>query len=143
MQAETMRLNHKGPIKPAPILTGPAARVAATIAKWPGVIAATHWHLSRRDEVNGADFYVGEDELGHIHLDGEVHLATNLEMRKLLIEAGLARPFPWYKSWVEISIDNDAQADHAIWLFEMNYRRLKGDRFDRLEKMIVSYSETR
>ena len=94
--------------------------------KWPGIIAATHWHLSRRDEVDGADFYIGEQELGHIHLDGEVHLATDLEMRKSLVEAGLARPFPWYKSWVELSIRTEPDAAHAIRLFRLNYCRLTG-----------------
>ena len=126
MQTETIQLAHKGPFRPAPALAGPEGRVAETIATWPGITAATHWHLSRPDEVNGADFYVGEQELGHIHLDGEVHLATNLEMRKSLVEAGLARPFPWYKSWVEVSIRDEADADHAIRLFRLNYCRLTG-----------------
>ena len=126
MQNETIHLAHKGPFRPAPALVGPAGRVAETVAKWPGIIAATHWRLSRRDEIDGADFYVGEQELGHIHLDGEVHLATNLEMRKSLVEAGLARPFPWYKSWVEVSIRDEADADHAIQLFRLNYCRLIG-----------------
>ena len=126
MQNETIHLAHKGPFRPAPALVGPAGRVAETVAKWPGIIAATHWHLSRRDEVDGADFYIGEQELGHIHLDGEVHLATDLEMRKSLVEAGLARPFPWYKSWVEVSIRDEADADHAIQLFRLNYCRLIG-----------------
>ena len=126
MQTETIQLAHKGPFRPAPALAGPAGRVAETVAKWPGITAATHWHLSRPDEANGADFYVGEQELGHIHLDGEVHLATNLEMRKSLVEAGLARPFPWYKSWVEVAIHDEADADHAIRLFRLNYCRLTG-----------------
>jgi hypothetical protein len=126
MHAETMKLIDKGLVRPAPKLGGPAARVAETIASWPNVIAATHWHLSRKDEINGADFYVGEAELGHIHLDGEVHLATSLELRQSLIAARLARPFPWYKSWVEASIRNEDEADQALWLFRLNYERLVG-----------------
>lgn len=132
MHSETMKLVDKGIIRPAPNLAGPAARVAETVASWPGVIAATHWHISRKDEVNGADFYVGDEELGHIHLDGEVHLATSLELRKLLIAANLALPFPWYKSWVETSIRTEADADRAIWLFDLNFRRLRDEPMDNL-----------
>lgn len=140
MQSDTMDLNSKGPIRSAPRLKGPAARVAETIALWPDVIAATHWHLSRRDEINGADFYVGEAELGHIHLDGEVHLATSLELRQRLVDARLARPFPWYKSWVEASIRNEGEADHALWLFRLNYERLVGGDVEAmLQKRIGRY----
>ena len=54
-------------------LKGPAQSVSAEIQSWPGIIAATHWFLYDRTQVDGADFYVGEKELGHIHLDGELH----------------------------------------------------------------------
>ena len=37
-----------------------------------------------------------------------------------------ARPFPYYASWVEASIETEAQADHALWLFRENYMRLMG-----------------
>ena len=124
MHSETMKLVDKGIVRPPPKLAGPAARVAETVASWPCVIAATHWHISRKDEVNGADFYVGDEELGHIHLEGDVHLATTLELRKILVAANLARPFPWYKSWVEASIRTEEEADQAIWLFRLNYERL-------------------
>ena len=64
--------------------------LSVEVQSWPGVIAATHWHFNRPNEVNGADFYVGTDELGHIHLDGEVHLATSIELREALLEASAA-----------------------------------------------------
>jgi len=127
MTPNTMPLAAKGRIVPPPQLDGPASRVAGTIASWPGVIAATHWRLNRRDEVDGADFYVGEAELGHIHLDGEVHLATNSALRQALVTRGLARPFPWYADWVEASIGSEAEAEHALWLFALNRRRIKGE----------------
>lgn len=136
-----MLLKHKGPIQPAPKLSGPAAGVAEAIATWPGVIAATHWHLSRSNEIDGVDFYVAEEELGHIHLDGEVHLATSIDLRSILLNAGFARPFPWYKDWIETSIKTSADAEHALWLFEINYRRLRGDALIDLEKNIRSKSD--
>jgi hypothetical protein len=121
-----VRLEDKGPIRPAPILRRPMQRVSAAIQAWPGIVAATHWHLSRRSEVDGVDFYVGERELGHVHLDGEVHLATSRELRAALLARGLARPFPWYDSWVEATIRTEADADHALWLFGLNHERLRG-----------------
>ena len=69
---------------------------------------------------------MGEQELGHIHLNGEVHLATSLELRKTFLAKKQARPFPYYASWVEASIKTEAQADHALWLFRENYMRLMG-----------------
>ena len=123
---ERMTLEAKGPVRPVPVLTGYTETVSQAVQSWPGVIAATHWHLTRLTEVNGADFYVGTQECGHIHLDGEVHLATSLELRKSLLAHGLARPFPYYASWVETSIRSEAEAKHAIWLFKLNYDRIMG-----------------
>ena len=80
---------------------------------------ATHWHLHRPAEV---------DELGHLHLDGEVHLATSPELRAALVSAGLARRFAYrghpYDGWVEASVRTPADAVHATWLFQLNYDRL-------------------
>ena len=123
---DSLPLNAKGRFAPPPKLEGPAGRVASEIASWPNVISAAHWRLGRPGVVDGADFYVGEQELGHIHLDGEVHLATSLELRKTLLAKKHARPFPYYASWVEASIETEAEADHALWLFRLNYTRLMG-----------------
>ena len=91
-----MTLSSKGAIRPVPRLVGPAQRVSEMIQTWPGIIAATHWDLYDNKKINGADFYVGQNELGHIHLDGETHLASTKQLRMPLIAAGLAEPFPWY-----------------------------------------------
>ena len=123
---ERMMLEAKGPVRPVPVLNGYAETVSLAVQYWLGVIAATHWHLYRPTEVNGADFYVGTEECGHIHLDGEVHLATSLELRKSRLAHGLARPVPYYASWGETSIRNEAEAKHAIWLFRLNYDRIMG-----------------
>lgn len=124
-----LTLAQKGPIAPPPTLAGSAARVALEVARWPGVVAATHWHLVRSSEVDGADFYIGGEELGHIHLDGEVHLASVSKLSAALVAAGYARPFRFggsYAGWVEASIGNDADADAALFMFRLNYQRLGG-----------------
>lgn len=137
---DTMPLAAKGPVRPPPTLAGPAGRVAAVIATWPNVVSATHRHLSRRDEVDGADFYRDDAELGHIHLDGEVHLATTEPLRQALVARGLARPFRWLAGWVEASIETEEEADHALWLFDLNRRRLEGVPLDRLLQDIAARS---
>ena len=124
-----MSLKQKGALRPPPVLAEPFERVSQAIQAWPGIVAATHWHLSRNRQADGADFYFVAEEVGHLHLDGEVHLATNLELSAPLLEAGLARRFRFggsYAGWVEMSILTEADAEHAIWLFRLNYDRLWG-----------------
>ena len=89
-----MGLKQKGALRPPPILAEPFERVSQAIQARPGIVAATHWHLSRNRQVDGADFYFAAEELGHLHLDGEVHLATNLELSVPLVKAGLAAGSP-------------------------------------------------
>lgn len=119
-------LAEKGAFAAAPDLAGPAGGVAREVASWPGVIAATHWRLGAPGTVDGADFYVGAEELGHIHLDGTVHLATTRAMRAALLRLGRAERFPWYASWVQTPIRTGAEARHALWLIRLNYDRLRG-----------------
>ena len=119
-------LEEKGPVAPPPILGQPYQAVAEVVMKWPGVIAATHWHLYRRDEVDGVDFYVGERELGHIHLNGHVHLATNQQLHDTFIGNGWAETFPIggsYAMWTLFRIRHESQVDLAIRLFRLNYER--------------------
>ena len=136
-----MKLTEKGPIKPAPVLTGPGQKTAEAIQLWPTIISATHWDLFNRSRVDGADFYVGEDELGHIHLNGEVHLAATSELGVVLLQRGLVSPLPYgkaYGDWVSFMIRTDADADHATWLFRLNYDRLRGESLAALtERMVV------
>ena len=130
-----MKLDQKGPIKPAPVLTGPGQKTAEAIQSWPTIISATHWDLFNRSRVDGADFYVGEAELGHIHLNGEVHLAATNGLGIALLQRGLASPLPYgkaYGDWVSFMIRTDSDADHAIWLFRLNYDRLRGESLDAL-----------
>ena len=50
-----MNLSEKGPIAPPPILNGPLQGVSETIQSWNAVNGATHWHLFRSTQVDGAD----------------------------------------------------------------------------------------
>lgn len=86
--------------------------------------ATTHWHLHDRGRVDGIDFYVGPDELGHIHLDGSIHLATNPDLGADLVEEGLGTPFPWARGWTLSSVDR-LGIEAAVSLFRRNYDRLR------------------
>ena len=134
-----MKLEEKGPFKPAPLLAGPGQKTVEAISSWPDIISATHWDLFNRSRVDGADFYVNKAELGHIHLNGEVHLAATNGLGVALLQQGLASPLPYgkaYGDWVSLMIRTDADADLAIWLFRLNYDRLQGVSMDALTERI-------
>ena len=83
-----------------------------------------------------------EAELGHIHLNGDVHLAATSELGVVLLQRGLASPLPYgkaYGDWVSFMIRTDVDADHAIWLFRLNYDRLRGEASDALTGRVLAY----
>lgn len=121
-----MKLAEKGHYEPPPSLPRHAQAVSRALATWPDVHARTHWLLGDETEVDGADFYVGEGELGHIHLQGEAHIAVPPAVRKALIKAGLAAPFRWSESFVVFQITSSADVGLAQSLFRLAYDRLKG-----------------
>lgn len=127
-----MKLKDKGQILPPPVLSKYPQIVSEEIQKWSNIISATHWDLYDRTKVDGADFYVGEKELGHIHLDGWVHLATNKELSQVMLKNKLAIKFPYAKNWVMFSISNKHSVNNAILLFKLNYNRLNGEPIDAL-----------
>ena len=120
---DTLARAEKGAVVPAPALDGPLKTVAETVSSWPGVVATGHWDLYDSSRIDGVDFYVGEEELGHIHLDGSVHLATNPSLGSVLVSEGLARPFPYARGWTCEDVRRIG-ADAAISLFRRNYERL-------------------
>ena len=121
-----IQLRNKGPFQPAPWLHGHAQVVCAEIQSWPGMISATHWQRGNPAGVDGAEFHMeGGGELGHIHLDGEVHLALTKPLRDQLVAAKLAQPFVYDPAWVTVPITSPAEAEQALWLFRLGYDRLR------------------
>ncbi len=114
----------KGPIAPPPKLNGLTKIVADAVAAWPDVVSTAHWHLKDKTKVDGVDFYVGDQELGHIHLDGSIHLASNLALGAELVREGLGRPFPYIRGWTLANV-SDVRAEGSIALFKRNYDRLR------------------
>ena len=139
-----MKLSDKGPLAPAPVLAAALEPVSQAIQGWPGIIAAAHWDLYRVGEVvDGTDFYLGDDELGHLHRNGEAHLATSPALAQALVAGGLARPLRWggaaYQGWTEFSVRTTADAAHAAWLFKLKYQRLRGRPEAELVAEILDY----
>jgi hypothetical protein len=122
----SMKLADKGRFAPPPTLKPAAQRVSEAVAAWDGIHARTHWLLGDEREVDGADFYLGENEVGHIHLDSEAHVVQPRIVADLLIKAGLARRLEWSRSVVVFAIDRPVDVEHAIWLFQLSYDRRRG-----------------
>ncbi len=121
-----MKLSEKGRFSPPPTLPKHAETVSKTLASWAGVHARTHWLLGDETEVDGADFYVGDEEIGHLHLEGQAHVATGLALRKIVVAAKLAAPFRWNTKFVVHDIERASDVEHALWLFRLAYDRAHG-----------------
>jgi hypothetical protein len=134
-----MTLEEKGKIIPPPVLSKYSEIVSKEIQQWEGIISATHWEIWNRNQPNGADFYVGELELGHIHLDGSLHIPSTKEFAQALIKAGLAQKFPYGENWIQFKISDQESVKQAIWLFKLHYDQLLGADKLILIKAITGY----
>lgn len=122
-----MKLSEKGRFAPPPRLEPTHAQaLSETLASWKSVHARTHWLLGDESVVDGADFYVGDDELGHLHLDGDAHVAVGTALRDVLVERRLARPFRWSRAFVTWKVSSAASREHAEWLFSLRLAALRG-----------------
>ncbi len=121
-----MKLDEKGHFAPPPRLPRWAQLLSETLAKQPGVEARTHWLLGDETQVDGADFYLGREELGHLHLDGEAHVAQTSAVRNALVEKGLALAFRWSRQFVTADISDAAGVERGAWLFSLRRRQLEG-----------------
>lgn len=121
-----MKLSEKGHYAPPPQLKPAAQRVANTLSGWEGMQARTHWLLGDENEIDGADFYCGDQEVGHIHLDSEAHIFLPRTVADALINSGLARRMPWSRDAVMFGVNTLRDVDHAIRLFRLSYDRRRG-----------------
>ena len=119
----TLPREEKGPIAPAPRLEGPLQAVIDAVSGWPGIGTTVHWHLVDRSRIDGVDFYWHDEELGHLHLDGSIHLATSPALGRTMIDEGVARPFPYQQGWVAQQVERIG-TDAAVTLFRRNYEDL-------------------
>ena len=121
---DTLPREAKGPIAAPPALGGLLKVVADVVAEWRDVKSTTHWRFDAPHRVDGVDFYVGSNELGHIHLDGSIHLATTSQLCAELVAEGLGKPFRWGRGWTVANV-NQLGAEKSVRLFRRNYERLR------------------
>lgn len=136
-----MKLKEKGKIIPPPELSKYCEIVSKEIQQLPEIISATHWEILDRNKPNGADFYFGELELGHIHLDGLLHIPFTQEFSLALIAKGLAKKFPYAVNWIQFKIVDQESANHATWLFKLHYNNLNDTDKIKLFQSISDYKE--
>ena len=134
-----MTLEEKGNIIPPPILSKYPEMASIEIQQWENIISATHWEIHNNNKPNGADFYMKAHELGHIHLDGMLHVPSTKEISKALIQAKLAEKFIYAQNWVQFRIQNEATANHALWIFRLHYDRLCGTEDDQVLQRILDF----
>jgi hypothetical protein len=120
----TLPRDAKGPMAAPPRLQGDLQVVIDQVAAWPAVEASTHWHFADQSRIDGVDFYVGGDELGHLHLDGSIHLATSPGLSARLVAQGLGSPFRYAFGWTQSRV-SDLGVEGAIAFFRRNYDRLR------------------
>ncbi len=113
----------KGRVAPAPRLAPAAQAVADDVAVLPTVTVQAHWEIGSQTKVNGTDFYVGEHELGHIHLDGEAHIPLGRALADVVIAAKLARRFPYSRDFVVVDTD---EREDALWMFRLRRDQIDG-----------------
>lgn len=121
-----MKLAEKGRFAPPPKLARHPQRVSDEVAGWPEVHARSHWQLGDEKVVDGADFYVGQDELGHIHLDGEAHVMFPRPVADAIVKKKIAERLPWARTGTVVAIESAADAERALWLFRLSYEHRRG-----------------
>lgn len=127
----------KGRVAPPPRLAPTAQAVADVVANLSGVTVQAHWEIGSQTEVNGTDFYIGEEELGHIHLDGEAHIPLGRALADVMIAARLARRFRWSREFVVV---DTADYENAVWAFGLRREQINGAA---LEELTVRVRERR
>ena len=120
----TLPREAKGPLAAAPRLQGDLQAVSDRVAAWPGVESSTHWHFADPGRIDGVDFYVDGNELGHLHLDGSIHLATSPTLSAELVAEGLGSPFPYARGWTQSRV-SALGVEGAAAIFRRNYDRLR------------------
>ncbi len=118
-----MTRSEKGRVAPAPRLAPQPQRVADVVGAHDGVVVQAHWQIGSQTQVNGTDFYVGEEELGHIHLDGEAHVPLGGRLVDVVVAAGLAGRFRWSRAFAAVDATDDGR---ALFIFELRRAQIAG-----------------
>jgi hypothetical protein len=110
---------------------GLIAQVEREILDWPGV----HKEFRPSPVGDAVIYWLGERQLGHIHLDGVADLQFPRAVHDELIAAGRARPHRGgFAAVVSYAIRRPEDVRGAIDLFRLSYERLSAAAAARAER---------
>ena len=91
-------------------------RVIEVVTAWPGVRMAPR-------QFDAVEFRLGDVEFGHLHRSGRLDVPFLRRLRDALVDDGSAIVHPWVPNsgWITFDIQNDATAEHAIFLLKLSY----------------------
>jgi len=106
-----------------------ALDVMDEVHRWPGVEMRAHAGMAP-GESDGVEFRLNGRQIGHVHSDCAVHVPLTKALQKTLIAEQLAEPLPHASTsgWATFNPGQPADAQRAIWLFRLNYVRLRRQR---------------
>jgi hypothetical protein len=133
-----MKLKLEDPIPKPSLLNGWAQKTSIEIQSWEGIVSEPRGADSDLTQVTGVNFHFGEHEIGHIHLDGEIHVTLTKELSKAIVSAKIAQPFPWGDdAMIQCLITNEKSMEVALWLFRFGYDQLRGTSDNELKMRIT------
>lgn len=87
-----------------------------TVIQWDGVTEHDH-------RFGGTEFTLGKVEIGHLHRNGLADIPFTMKVRDQLILENKASPHHVISDsgWISFWVRDEADANHAIWLFRLSY----------------------
>ena len=107
-----------------------ALKVIDEVRRWPGVEMRPHASGETAGESDGVEFRLYGRQIGHIHGDCGVHLSLTKALKHCVVAEHLAEPLDdaSTQGWTMFNPTCGEDAEHAIWLFRLNYVRLRRQR---------------
>jgi hypothetical protein len=107
-----------------------ALKVIDEVRRWPGVEMRPHASHREAGETDGVEFRLYGRQIGHMHGDCGVHLSLTRALKDAVVTEQLAEPLDDASTagWTMFNPVSQDDADQAIWLFRLNYVRLKRQR---------------
>lgn len=107
-----------------------ALEVMEEVRRWPGVEMRPHASANEPGTSDGVEFRLAGRQIGHMHADCAVHLSLTKALKQSVVSEQLAEPLPIAPSsgWAMFNPVSAADVERAIWLFRLNYVRLRRQR---------------
>ena len=107
-----------------------ALEVMEELRRWPGVEVKPHASAHEPGETDGVEFRLFGRQIGHLHEDCAVHLSLTRALKQRVLEEQLAEHLALASGagWAMFNPMSSTDAGHAIWLFRLNYVRLRRQR---------------